>query len=143
MKGIHPVIECTQNIPCNPCRDACHFGCIHVSDKITDLPELVENADCQNCGMCVAACPGQAIFLVNEDCGDGCGSVTIPYEFLPLPRKGDRGQGLDRSGKAVCEAEVTEVRESGVFDHTRLVTLKVPAEMAMKVRFYKAGELKG
>ena len=21
--GIHPVMECTQNIPCNPCQDAC------------------------------------------------------------------------------------------------------------------------
>ena len=21
--GVHPVMECTQNIPCNPCQDAC------------------------------------------------------------------------------------------------------------------------
>ena len=26
----------------------------------------------------------QAIFLVNEDCGDGTAEVTLPYEFLPL-----------------------------------------------------------
>ena len=35
--GIHPVIECTQNIPCNPCQDACHFGCIKVGENITRL----------------------------------------------------------------------------------------------------------
>ena len=28
--GIHPVIECTQNIPCNPCQDACPKHCIKV-----------------------------------------------------------------------------------------------------------------
>ena len=27
---IHPVIECTQNIPCNPCQDVCPNNCIKV-----------------------------------------------------------------------------------------------------------------
>lgn len=29
-RRIHPVIECTQNIPCNPCQDACRKGCIKI-----------------------------------------------------------------------------------------------------------------
>ncbi len=32
--GIHPVIECTQNIPCNPCQDACAKGCISIGENI-------------------------------------------------------------------------------------------------------------
>ncbi len=35
MKGIHPVIECTQNLPCNPCQDACSKGCIRIGADIT------------------------------------------------------------------------------------------------------------
>ena len=28
--GVHPVIECTQNIPCNPCQVACPKNCIRI-----------------------------------------------------------------------------------------------------------------
>lgn len=31
--GVHPVIECTQNIPCNPCQDACPKHCIRIGSK--------------------------------------------------------------------------------------------------------------
>ncbi|MBO5459723.1 MAG: FAD-dependent oxidoreductase [Lachnospira sp.] len=137
-KGIHPVIECSQNIPCNPCQDACPKHCIKIGSHITALPAVDENVECVGCGMCVASCSGQAIFLVQEDYEPGYGTVTLPYEFLPLPQKGDKGFGLDRSGKKVCEAEVVQVRTSPAFDHTNLLTIKVPSDMVMKARFYKA-----
>lgn len=136
--GIHPVMECTQNIPCNPCQDACPKGCISIGENITSLPVVVPGSQCIGCGMCVAACSGQAIFLVDEDTGDGFATVTLPYEFLPLPQKGDKGKGLDRSGKEVCEAKVVEVRSAKAFDHTNLLTMKVPKEMAMTARFFRA-----
>ena len=85
----------------------------------------------------VASCSGQAIFLVDEDCGDGTATVTLPYEFLPLPEKGDKGMALDRSGKMVCEAEVVDVKSAKAFDKTHLLTIKVPNEYVMKTRFYK------
>lgn len=44
--GIHPVMECTQNIPCNPCQDACPKGCISIGDNIVSLPAVVEDAEC-------------------------------------------------------------------------------------------------
>ena len=135
--GVHPVIECTQNIPCNPCQDACPKGCISIGNNITSLPVVKEDADCINCGMCVAACSGQAIFLVDENAGDGYGTVTLPYEFLPLPATGEKGVALGRDGKEVCEAEVISVRSAKVFDHTHLLTMKVPADMVMKARFFK------
>lgn len=137
IKGIHPVIECTQNIPCNPCQDACKMHCIKIGEKITSLPEVDENIKCIGCGMCVASCSGQAIFLVNDDYEEGYASVTIPYEFLPIPEKGEKGKALDRSGKAVCEAEIIEVKTAGSFDHTNLLTMKVPVDMSMKARFFK------
>ena len=135
--GIHPVIECTQNIPCNPCQDACKMGCIKIGENITSLPVVDTEHKCVGCGMCVASCSGQAIFLVDEEVEPGYGEVTMPYEFLPLPEVGDKGVGLGRDGSEVCEAVVTNVRTSNAFDHTNLLTVKVPGEYVMKVRFFK------
>ncbi len=136
--GIHPVMECSQNIPCNPCQDACPKKCIKIGNNITSLPYVDEESECIGCGMCVAACSGQAVFLVNETYEDKYATVTIPYEFYPLPKKGDKGKALGRNGKEVCEAEIISVKSAPAFDHTNLVTMKVPAGMAMKARFYKA-----
>ena len=136
--GVHPVIECTQNIPCNPCQDACKKGCISIGSNITSLPIVVEGSECINCGMCVANCSGQAIFLVDEDCGDGMATVTLPYEFLPLPEVGTKGRGLGRDGKPVCDAEVVEVKSLKAFDKTNLLTMRVPKEYAMRARFFEA-----
>ena len=138
MSGIHPVMECTQNIPCNPCQDACPKGCISIGENITSLPVVVKESQCIGCGMCVAACSGQAIFLVNENYDEQSATVTMPYEFLPLPNVGDTGNALSRSGEIVCEAEVMEVKQSPAYDHTSLVTIKVPKDMVMKARFYQA-----
>lgn len=138
-RGIHPVIECTQNIPCNPCQDACKKGCIMIGKQITSLPVVNPDQKCIGCGMCVASCSGQSIFLVNDDYEEGYASVTMPYEFLPLPKTGEVGKGCDRSGRPVCRAEVVEVKTAPVFDHTNLLTVKVPVDMSMKVRFYKKG----
>ncbi|MEA4932136.1 MAG: FAD-dependent oxidoreductase, partial [Lawsonibacter sp.] len=136
-KGIHPVIECTQNIPCNPCQDACPQKCIRIGSKITALPAVEKNRTCTGCGMCVASCSGQAIFLVNEDYEPGYATVTMPYEFLPLPQKGDVGLALDRSGAVVGEAAVVEVRSAKAFDHTNLLTMKIPVDLANTARFYR------
>ncbi len=138
--GVHPVIECTQNIPCNPCQDACPKGCISIGSNITSLPIAVEGADCINCGMCVASCSGQAIFLVDEDCGDGTATVTLPYEFLPLPAEGTMGVALGRDGKQVCEAAVVSVKSAKAYDKTHLLTMRVPKAFAMKARFFRCEE---
>ena len=136
--GIHPVIECTQNIPCNPCQDACPFGCILVGSDIIRIPEINTEKKCGGCGNCVASCSGQAIFLVNEDFEPGYASIGIPYEFLPLPEKGMKGKALDRSGKPVCDAEIVSVRMNDSMDKTALLTMKVPVEFADQARFFKA-----
>ena len=139
-KGVHPVIECTQNIPCNPCQDACPKKCISIGSNITSLPIVVKDSECINCGMCVASCSGQAIFLVDEDCGDGTATVTLPYEFLPLPKEGEKGIALGRDGNEVCKAEVVSVKSAKAFDKTNLLTMRVPKEYAMKARFFKVSK---
>lgn len=137
-EGIHPVIECTQNIPCNPCQDACKFGCIKVGANITLLPQIDVEKKCTGCGMCVASCSGQAIFLVNDDIGDGYASVAFPYEFLPVPSVGDKGTALNRKGEPVCPAEIIKVQKAPVMDKTMVVTMKVKQAFVKDARFYKA-----
>lgn len=134
--GIHPVIECTQNIPCNPCQDVCPLGCIEVGATITRLPVVSQGAKCVGCGMCVAACPGQAIFLVNTDYSEESASISLPYEFLPTPQVGDKGAALDRNGHELCPAEVVQVRHPDSTDGTVVLTMKVPKAMAQKARFF-------
>ncbi len=138
--GIHPVMECTQNIPCNPCQDACPRGCISIGDNITSLPVVKTDVKCVGCGMCVASCSGQAIFLVDEETEPGYGTVTMPYEFFPLPETGDKGIALGRDGRKVCDAEVVGVKTSKAFDHTNLLTIRIPSDMTMKARFYRSAE---
>lgn len=137
-EGIHPVIECTQNIPCNPCQDACKFGCIKVGANITLLPQIDVEKKCTGCGMCVASCSGQAIFLVDDDIGDGYASVAFPYEFLPVPNVGDKGTALNRKGEPVCPAEIIKVQKASVMDKTMVVTMKVKQAFVKDARFYKA-----
>ncbi len=141
--GIHPVMECTQNIPCNPCQDACPKKCIKIGEKITALPSVNENMECSGCGLCVASCSGQAIFLVEENQKENYATITLPYEFLPLPEKGSKGYALTRSGKKCCEAEVINVRSIPAFDHTNLLTIKVPVDMAMTARFFQGYQKEG
>ncbi|MGE4549062.1 MAG: FAD-dependent oxidoreductase, partial [Intestinibacillus sp.] len=134
--GVHPVIECTQNIPCNPCQDACKFGCIRVGEQITGIPALDAEKKCTGCGLCVASCSGQAIFLVDENFDDARASVTMAYEFLPAPEKGQVGTALDRAGRPVCDAEVVSFRTSAATDGTALLTIAVPREFVRSARAF-------
>ncbi|WP_368490995.1 FAD-dependent oxidoreductase [Clostridium sp. BJN0013] len=136
-RGIVPIIECTQNIPCDPCQTACSMGCIKIGNTITNLPVVDENSNCIGCGMCVASCSGQAIFLVDENYAPGFAAISMPYELYPLPQKGDKGVALDRAGKVLGEAQVIEVKTIKAMDGTNVLTIKVPLEWSMKARFFK------
>ena len=135
-KGPVAVIECTQDIPCNPCESSCKVGAITVGKDITNLPHI-DGKKCVACQTCVYICPGQAIFLVDESLENGKARVTVPYEFFPLPRKGDTIVALDRSGKALGDALVTGVRKTDKMDETSLVTMEVPREWSMLARALK------
>jgi len=135
-KGSVPVIECDECIPCNPCEAVCPFGCIQVGTTITDLPSL--NLDkCTGCGQCVLACPGLAIFLLDRNHSKDKAALTLPYEFLPLPEKGEKVIALDRNGSKVCEGEVLNVILTKKGDRTALVKIAIPKEHADKVRSIK------
>lgn len=132
-KGPCAVIECPQEIPCNPCEAACPRHAISVGKPITNIPKLDESK-CTGCGMCVSACSGLAIFVVNPDYSEEEATVAFPYEYLPLPSPGDTVTAVDRRGQAVCDAKVLSVMCPPRYDHTAVVTVVVPKGTENEVR---------
>lgn len=128
-----PVIECYERIPCNPCETACPFGCIQVGTPITNLPTLKFDK-CTGCGQCVTACPGLAIFLVERNYSATEAAVTFPYEFLPLPKKGEKVIALDRDGSKISEGKVLRVILTKKGDRTPLIKIAIPKKYADEVR---------
>ena len=62
------IIECYQEIPCNPCSTSCPVGAITIGEDINQIP-IIDFDRCTGCGMCVYSCPGLAIMVasIKED----------------------------------------------------------------------------
>jgi Fe-S-cluster-containing hydrogenase component 2 len=132
-RGPVAVIECTQDIPCNPCEAACPAGAITVGQPITSVPVLDEDK-CKGCGICVPRCPGLAIFVLDCSKPGAMGTIQMPYEYVPLPEAEEAVLGLDRRGQPVGVARVEKVTEFGGCDHTALVTIAVPKDLVNRIR---------
>lgn len=132
-KGPVVVIECFQQIPCDPCYSACRRGAIQPFCNLVDLPQ-VDYDKCDGCGACISSCPGLAIFVVHDRFHEEESLVKLPYERLPLPGPGDIVEGLDREGRPVCRARVERVQNARVQDHTPVFWLAVPRGLGMTVR---------
>jgi len=98
------LIECVQEIPCNPCEEACKFGAIYVGEPITNLPQ-VDFEKCIGCGQCIAKC--------NE---------------------GETVNAVDRKGNFVCKGKVIKVRNPKVNECTLVITVTFPKKYYKEVR---------
>ena len=137
-KGPVAVVECFQEIPCNPCVDACNVRAITKPNNINELPE-VDFDKCTGCGLCIAQCPGLAIFVVDKTYSSTHAVVRIPYEFVPAPEKGQYACGLDREGKEMGWFEVVRVVSGGPKNKTMVLWLAVPQDLSMEVRNIRVG----
>ena len=84
--------------------------------------------------MCVAACPGLAIFLVDKSYSETEATVSFPFEYDPLPEAGAEIDALSRAGEYVCKGRVIKVMNPKKNDHTPVVTIAIPKEHADTVR---------
>ena len=106
-------------------------------EDINDLPRM--NYDnCNGCGICIGACPGLAIFVIDETYSDQEALVTIPWEFLPVPEEGSTVQGLNRSGDAVASVKVVKVRPSAKKNGASNISLAVKKKLAYDIRSIRA-----
>lgn len=116
------IIECYEEIPCNPCSTSCPFGAIHIGEDINQTPKLDVNK-CTGCAVCVYSCPGLAI-IVAQDLGEKI-RFKIPYEMLPAPVAGEVWDAVNREGKVIGKAVIERVNNGAVQDRTLLVQLVV------------------
>lgn len=135
-KGRVACIECVQGIPCNPCEGACKFGAITIGDEITNLPRIDEEK-CVGCGVCVAACPGLAITIVNKAYQEQETTIDFPFEYLPLPKEGDQVEAVSRSGEVVCVGTILSVKKPKAYAGTAVISMAIPREYADEVRSMK------
>ncbi len=132
-----PIIDCFQDIPCDPCEKACPRGLIKVGYPITNLP-VVDNNKCNGCGKCVAECPGLCIVIIDMSYSDTEAKVIIAHEYLPLPLKGDQVELVDANGDFASKGRVVEVEKKPIYNLTPLIHVSVAKSAAEKVRGIKA-----
>ncbi|MDP3385976.1 MAG: 4Fe-4S binding protein [Eubacteriales bacterium] len=132
-KGPIAVIECFQEIPCNPCATSCRFGAIYIGDNINNLP-TIDIGKCTGCSICLTKCPGLAISIIDGSKSKDYVHFSIPYEMTPLPATGDMVRALDREGRYLIDVKVLGVRSNKNFDRTNIVTLEVPRDQMYRFR---------
>lgn len=137
-QGPVAIIECFQNIPCNPCTIACKRDAISMLEDINDLP-LLDEERCNGCGLCISKCPGLAIMVIDGTYSEGEALIKIPYEFTPLPHEGDIVQGLNRDGDYITDAKVVKILNPKSFDKTPLISVSVNKDYLYEFRNIRLG----
>lgn len=133
------ISDCKEGIPCNPCGESCSFGALY-KETLTTPPTLIDEK-CVGCKMCVANCPGQALYFLT--CSGDEGTITFPYEYLPYPEVGLDVILLNGEGQEVGEGIVEKVDVRKVFNETALVTLKGDYPLIESVRGFKRRQSHG
>ncbi len=124
------ILECVQEIPCNPCVESCPVHAISMKD--INAPPVNDFEKCIGCTKCVGICPGLAIFVVKVKGKKAW--VTLPYEFVPVPQVGDSVNALDRTGTIRGNAIVKKVVKQG---KTMVITIETDSDLAMDIRNIK------
>lgn len=132
-KGPVAVIECYQQIPCNPCYTACNLGAITPFEDINDLPNFVTEK-CSGCGLCIAKCPGLAIMVIDATYSEDEAVMKIPYEFRPLPNEGDVVKGVDREGNFIDNVRIVKVQNPKSFDRTPVIWMAMKKDQVRTIR---------
>jgi ferredoxin len=131
--GTVAVVDCREEIPCNPCEEACRRGAIVVGEDIC-APPRYDPDSCDGCGRCVALCPGMAVFLLDRSGGDGKAHITVAYEMREDMKVGAEAWAMDGEGKPLGRGKIIRATNMGGKGGTALVTLEVPEVWALKVR---------
>ncbi len=127
-KDVYPVIRCVQEIPCNPCTEACVLQSIKIKESsMMGRPQF--EGDCLGCCRCVSICPGLAITLVDKgyDKTKKTARVIIPWELPDGAIKlGQKVTTTGMEGEIIGKGNVIAIKESEWQDRRRLVSLEVP-----------------
>jgi len=117
------IIECYEEIPCNPCSTVCPAEAIFIGKDINSIPRL-DFEKCTGCGLCITACPGLAIMTARVE-GDKV-RFRIPYEMLPVPVPGAIWHAVNRAGAVIGAAYIDKVFAGKKQDKTLALEVIVP-----------------
>ncbi|RLC50617.1 MAG: sulfurtransferase, partial [Candidatus Cloacimonadota bacterium] len=139
-EGVMPIINCIQEIPCNPCSTVCPTNSINMKgDPILGLP--VYSGTCIGCGKCVAICPGLAITLVDFRKSSENPIVTLPYEVTNHEIGiGEKVECVDMDGNKLGDFEVVAVSQNKMTNKAQLIKIKAPKEIAKKIVSFRIQE---
>jgi len=119
------ILECYEDIPCNPCQSACPFDAIIIGDNMNNQP-ILQVDRCTGCGICVAYCPGLAIVVAQLSNNQAI--FKIPYELSPQPKVNEIWYGLNRNGDIIGDATILQVTQRSNQNKTAIVTVSVNAD---------------
>jgi ferredoxin len=131
---VYPVIRCIQQIPCDPCLQACPKAAIAM-EGLSEPPSFASEA-CLGCAECVLACPGLAIVLVDEgfDPEHRLALLTLPLELEEGRfRIGEEVETVGTEGERIGAGRLIAFRNSESQDRRRLLLLEVPFEDRLQV----------
>ena len=140
--NVYPLIRCMQEIPCNPCTEACPKNCITMKDSILALPEF--SGECIGCSRCVLACPGLAINLVVDDYDpqQEKALLIMPFEFVnDLIPIGREVTTTNMEGQEVGKGKVIAYKEREAQNSRRLLMLEVPYAECLSVAGFRVREI--
>ncbi|PKK91881.1 MAG: (2Fe-2S)-binding protein [Candidatus Wallbacteria bacterium HGW-Wallbacteria-1] len=138
MKGPRAVVECYEQIPCNPCVRACPVGALNFpeGDSIVQTP-VVHVEKCTGCLKCLYRCPGLAMFAVDYSLPGTEGLLYIPWEMTPLPNAGEAVELLNRQGAREGRGTVERIIRGKAMDRTTIVVLKMDRGLLSSVRGFR------
>ena len=135
--GMLPVFHCTQEIPCNPCSSICPKGLIFIDPKdIRKVPTYTgeDMLACIGCEKCISFCPGLAITLVDYRRDADNPVVAIPFEFnYEMLKEKETVTVLDTEGSILGDLQVVKVERVASRDHTIIVKVRAPREIAKRI----------
>lgn len=142
-EGLYPVFHCNQEIPCNPCSSICPKGLIFIENSdIRAIPAFTGNeTDCVGCEKCITICPGLAITLLDFRADSQNPIVSIPYEFnYEMTPDTGKVTVLDTEGLVLGDLDVVKVEKVFGRDHTIVVKVQAPVEIASRIAGIRSTE---
>lgn len=131
-KDLYPVIRCAQEIPCNPCTEACVLQSIKIREPtIKGRPRF--EGDCLGCARCVSICPGLAITLVDKryDKTKKTARVVVPWEMPEgTIKSGQIVKTTGMEGELIGKGKVIAMKKAKWQNKRTLVSLEVPYKEA-------------
>lgn len=133
--GPRAVLECYEQIPCNPCTRSCPVGAIVFpeGDSIVQTP-VIDVRKCTGCLKCLSRCPGLAIFAVDYSPHGNDGMLFIPWEMRPLPETGETVDLLNRQGAREGRGTVKRVIFGKNTNRTAIISVTVDKSLLSTVR---------